>query len=62
MNLIKKPILQARNPFTGRIHQVRVLSWDKARKVAAIVDEGGHKRTIPFSYFRWIVCGDRWAA
>ena len=62
MNLIKRPELKALNPFTGEVCRVRVLSWDRARRVAHVVDGGLRRRTIPFSYFCWVACGSKLVA
>ena len=50
VDLRKKPLLKAYDPFTGQVFLVRVLEWDKARKVASVVDGSDTRRTIPFSY------------
>ena len=56
-DLTKKPLFKVENPFTGDILYVRVVEWDRKRKVAHVVDGSALRRTIPFSFFNWIKCG-----
>lgn len=58
VNLKKKPILLAEDPFTGLIHRVRVIAWDRQRKVATVIAGGATQHTIPFAYFCWVQCGE----
>lgn len=51
MNLWKMPLFKCQNPFTGELVPVRIVEWDRARKVARVVDPAGDFRHVPFSYF-----------
>lgn len=51
MDLRKRPLLRCLSPFSGELVPVRIVTWDKARKVAHVIDPAGDPRTVPLSWF-----------
>ncbi len=50
-DLRKYRLWKAQCPMTGTIVSVRIVKWDRDRKVAHVVDPAGNPRTLPFAYF-----------
>ena len=50
-DLRKYRLWHAQNPLTGEIVPLRIVKWDRNRKVAHVIDPGGNPRTVPFDHF-----------